>query len=45
MPEKLKILLDKVEEVISNGDWPTEEAEDIEALCHELRADMQMGVA
>lgn len=40
--KKLQTLLDKVEEVLSNGDWPTDEAEDIEVLCHEIRADMEV---
>lgn len=37
MPEKIQQLLDLVEEVIDNGDWPTENAEGVLQLINDIR--------
>jgi len=37
MPEKVRDLLNRVEEVIDNGDWPTEDADEVMQLVNDIR--------
>lgn len=37
MPEKIEELLERVEEVIDNGDWPTGDEDHIMNLIHDIR--------
>jgi hypothetical protein len=42
MSERMKRLLDKVEEALENGDWPSgpTEGEEVQNLCEEIRIDI-----
>ena len=37
MPEKIRELLDLVEEVIDNGDWPTDNSDAVLQLVNDIR--------
>lgn len=42
MTERLKRLLDKIEEAVETGDWPCGrvEADEVSVLCQEVREDL-----
>lgn len=35
-------LIERVEEVLTNGDWPSDDSEDVEVLCHQIRATLEV---